>query len=364
MKRITTIIISIVGILFIGLVACQRETAVAPTPTPEPVAEARELNFYNWDTYIDPQIITDFEQQFGVTVNYQIFDSDSDMVDELMNGATAAYDLVVPSDYNVAVLRSENLLAPLDRNNIPNFSNIDAQFLSPAFDPGNRFCVPYQWGTVGIGYNTEAIEAPVTSWADFFDPAYAGRIAVMDDARTMMGIALLNLGFSPNSTQPNEINQATGFLAEQADKVAFVHDDDGQDLLLNGDVDLVIEWSGDIFQLMEENDNINYVIPTEGAILWVDNMCIPIDAPNKELAEMLINYLLEPEVGAALSNYIQYATPNEMALPLVDDIYRNNPAIYPTDQVRERLFLLVDVDNQTRDLYDGEWETLLTTFGQ
>jgi spermidine/putrescine transport system substrate-binding protein len=342
------------------LIACRR------TESPETAASAAEtapvLKVYNWDTYIDPEILTSFEEKFGVTVDYLIYDNDGDMVEELQAGNTS-YDLVVPSDFNVSILRSEGLLAPLDKTTIPNARNLDPTFVSPVFDPGNRYCMPYQWGTVGIGYNLAATGREITSWADFFDPAFAGRVAMLDDQRTTLGVALLILGYSPNTTNPQYIAEATDFLVSQAGQVGAYTGDDAQDLLNLGEFDMVVEWSGDIFQLMEKNEDIRYVIPEEGSLIWTDNMCIPATAPHKALAEQFINYILEPEIGAQLSNYTQYGTPNATSLPYIDQELLNDPAIYPPASVRERLFFQVDVSLAATQLYDQAWTEILEGHG-
>lgn len=339
------------------LVACQQ------TDTPANVTPAAEestpvLKVYNWDTYIDPEILTSFEETYDVAIDYQVFDNDGDLLEELRAGGTN-YDVVVPSDFTVAIMRQEGLLAPLDKELIPNAGNLDPTFVSPVFDPANRYCMPYQWGTAGIGYNLAATGREITSWADFFDPEFAGRVAMLDDYRTTMGIALLILGYSPNTTNPQQIAEATEFLKEHADQVGAYTGDDGQDLLNEGEFDMVVEWSGDIFQIMEENEDIRYVIPAEGSIIWTDNVCIPATAPNKRLGEQFINYILEPEIGAKLSNYVQYGTPNEASLPLIDEEVLNDPAVYPPESVRERLFFLVDVNLAATQLYQQAWNEIL-----
>jgi len=330
-----------------------------PTEASPKDAGNRILRVYNWDTYIDPDILTDFEQKYDVKIEYMVFDSDDDVVSELESGATDRYDLIVPSDFNVSVLRSKRLLAPLDKESIPNFVNIDPLFVSPVFDPANRYCAPYQWGTVGIGYDIDATGEEIDSWADFFNPAYAGRVAMLDDDRTTMGIILILLGYSPNTTNAGEIAEAAEFLKTQRELGLAITGDESQDLLLDGSYDLVLEWSGDIFQLMAENSNIRYTIPAEGSIIWVDNMCIPADAPNKAMAEQFIDYILDPEVGAILSNYVQYGTPNKESLPLINVFDLNNPAIYPPDSVRDRLFFLVDVNLAAAEVYNQAWEEIL-----
>jgi spermidine/putrescine transport system substrate-binding protein len=332
----------------------------ASTPTAEPTAEAigGSLTVYNWDTYIDPVILSDFEHEFGVTINYQTFEGPEELL-ENMRAGRVAYDVIVPSDYMVAVMRDEGLLQPLRQENIPNLANLDSSFLNPAYDPNNDYCVAYQWGTMGIGYNAMAVGKEIHSWRDFFDTTYSGRVALLDDMRNSMAVALIYLGFSPNSTNPNEINAAREFLVSRSEHIAVYAPDTGQDMLLAGDVDIALEWSGDIFQAMESDANIRYVIPEEGSMIWTDNMCVPANATNRPAAEAFINYILKPEVGAALSNYIRYATPNQAAVPLLFPADRHNQAIYPESNVRSRLHFLTAVDAETRQVYEEAWADVL-----
>ena len=360
--RRTAVIVVVVGALLAMVSGC----GGAPTPAPSPTADAagQVLNIYNWDTYIDPVVLTDFEREFGVKIRYDLYENNEAMLATVQAGSTD-YDLVVPSDYMVEIMRGEGLLAPLDKNNIPNFQNLDSAFLSPAYDPGNRYCVPYQWGTLGIGYNAKATGREITSIEDLFDTAFAGRVALLDDARETLGIVLLHLGYSPNTTNSAEIAQARDFLIEHSDQIAEYAPDTGQDLLADGTVDVAFEWSGDIFQVMADNADLRYVIPQEGSLIWTDNLCILATAPHKEMAEKFINYVLKPEVGAAISNYIRFGSPNRAALPLLNREDRDNPAIYPSNQVQQRLFYLVNVGTATTGLYEAAWaEVLAAKSGQ
>jgi spermidine/putrescine transport system substrate-binding protein len=305
----------LVGLLALVLLLVACETTDSPVSDPSATAGAASsdaaapvLKVYNWDTYIDPDILTSFEDEFGVTIDYQVFDSDQDVLDELRAGG-ASYDVIVPSDFIVAIMRKEGLLAPLGDEAIPNTENLDPTFISPVFDPGNRYCMPYQWGTVGIGYNQEATGREIESWADFFDPEFAGRVAFLDDYRTTMGVALLILGYSPNTTNPQQIIEATEFLKSKSAHIGAYTGDEGQDLLDSGEFDMVVEWSGDVFQVMEENPDIRYVIPAEG--------------------------------------------------PFIDEEILNDPAIYPPEAVRERLFFLVDVNLAATQMYEQAWSEIL-----
>ena len=344
----------VVSGLLVTLGGCGATPALLPTP----VLVDQALNIYNWDTYIDPAVLTGFEQEYGVKIRYDLYENNEAMLATVQAGTTD-YDIVVPSDYMVEIMRAASLLAPLDKNNIPSFGNLDSTFLSPAYDPGNRYCVPYQWGTMGIGYNIKATGREITGWQDLFDPAFAGRVSLLADPRLTMGMVLLYLGYSPNTTSPREIAAARDFLIEHADQIAEYAPDTGQDLLADGTVDLAFEWSGDIFQVMADNADLRYVIPQEGSISWTDNMCILATAPHKELAEKFIDYVLQPEVGAAISNYTHFSSPNRAALPLVNEADRQNPGLYPPDELLQKLFFLTDVGTGATKLYEDAWAEVL-----
>lgn len=358
-------------LLAIGFILMLVLSACTPfvTPTEEPATATAEpepenvLNIYNWDTYMDPDVVANFEKEFGVRVNYETYADNEEMLATIQSGPVD-YDLVIPSDYMVGFMRQENLLAPLNRENIPNFKNIAPDFLNQAFDPGNRYSVPYQWGTVGIAYNIKATGKEINSWSDFFDPAYAGRVSMLTSARETLGVVLLYLGYSPNTTDYDEIAAARDFLMDHADHIFAYAPDTGQDLLVAGEVDLAFEWSGDIFQIMEDNPDIRYVIPKEGSIVWADGMCILAGALHKDLAEKFINYVLEPENGAAISSYIRYSSPNQAALPLIDEADRNNPALYPSPEVRKRLFFLADPGPEASQLYEEAMAAVMEAHGR
>ncbi len=317
----------------------------------------RALRIYNWDTYIDPDILTDFEREFDVTIQYELFESNEDMLTQIENGAV--FDVIVPSDYMVEYMREEGLLRELHHENIPNINNLDPTFASPIFDPGNRFCVAYQWGTLGIGYNRAAVGKELTGFEQLFDEEHAGRIALIDDLRSMLGVTLIYLGYSPNTSNVEQIAEAVELLAENDQQFIEYAPDTGQDMLLSGEADIVFEWSGDIFQAIDENPDIQYVIPEEGSIIWTDNLCIPANANNPELAEKFINYILRADVGAQLSNYVRYGAPNLASRPMLLEEDRKNPAIYPPEEVQKRLFFLADLDQTTAQSYEDAWATLV-----
>lgn len=343
----------LISLILIALAACAPQARATIDSAPSP-----ELRIYNWDTYIDPELLARFTRETGAPIRYDTFGSNEEMLAAVQERPDA-YDIVVPSDYMVTIMRRKGLLAALDRAAVPNLANIDPLFVDPSFDPANRYCAPYLWGTIGIGYSRAAAGREIASWADLFDPAFAGRVALLDDPRVTLGVTLLSLGYSPNSTDPFEIGAARDFLAERDAQIAAYAPDTGQDMLARGQVDLALESSGDIFQVMVDNPDLAYSIPAEGSLIWIDNMCILASSPNKALAERFVNFILAPDVGAALASYTRYSSPNTAALRLISPADRANPALYPTEADRRRLFFLVDVGGQANELYNTAWASLI-----
>lgn len=322
------------------------------------------LSVYNWSTYIAQDVITQFEQKFNVKVKYDTYENNEDLYAKLKPG-NPGYDVIFPSDYMVKIMASENLLEKLNLGNIPNKKHLDSKFINPTYDPGNKYSLPYQWGTLGIGYNIKATEGEIDSWAAMFEPRFKGRIGLLDDMRDTLGMILVYLGYALNTTNPDEINKARDFMIKNKEAIAAFAPDNGQTLLDQGEVDLTYEYSGDIFQVMKENPNIRYAIPKEGAIVWTDNMAIPKGAPNKEVAEKFINFILEPELGAKISNFIHYGSPNKTARDkgLIDEKDLRNSSIYPPDKVFSKLKYVKDVGKATA-LYDEAWTEVKVAVGK
>jgi spermidine/putrescine transport system substrate-binding protein len=322
------------------------------------------LSIYNWSTYINPEVLAEFKQKYGVKIKYDTYESNEELYAKL-NLGNPGYDLIFPSGYMVAIMRAENLLEEINLANIPNLSNIDPKFLNTPFDPENKYSIPYQWGTTGIGYNQDATARKIDSWSDIFEPKYKNRVAFIEDSREVLGAVLIYLGHDPNTSNPEEIKQAKNYILEHKDNIAVFAPDTGQILLDQGEVDLAIEYNGDIFQLREENPKINYAIPQEGTLINIDNMSIPKNAPHKEIAEKFINFILEPEIGAKISNFIKYATPNQKAIEmgLINHEQLENKEIYPEPEVFAKLTYIEDVGEATR-LYDGAWTEIKLQIGK
>ncbi len=317
----------------------------------------RELHVYNWSEYIDPQVYVDFEAEFGIHVVEDTFANNEELLAKLQAGA-GGYDVIVPSDYMVTIMIQQGLLAELNHENLPNLVNLDPKFADPPYDPGLKHCVPYLWGTTGIGYNSEVFEEPPDSWAYLFDPElasqYAGRFTMINDVREAVGAALKYLGYSLNTTSEEELMAARDLLIQQKQWVYSYDSEQYEDLLSADETVMAHAWSGDIFMVAAEDERLWYAIPREGATIWADNLCIPTTAPSKEAAELFINYLLRPDVAARNSNYTWYASPNAAAEEFIDAEILEEPAIYPPEDVMERLEWIADV-GPAAPLYERIW---------
>lgn len=291
-----------------------------------------KVNFYNWDTYIGENTIEQFEENSGIEVQYDLF-ADNDELFAKLRGGNPGYDLIVPTNDYVERMIVADMLMKLDHSKIPNMSNLDANFLNPSFDPGREYSMPYMWGTIGVGYRKSAVDSAPSSWNEILNSdKFAGRIALMSEPLTVMQVALKAMGKSLNDLSDENIAAAEAMLTKQKKNIVSFAPDNGQDLLLAGEVDIAMEWNGDILQVMEEDDDIGYLVPDEGTIVWEDDLCIPKGAPNVENAHVLINYLLDAQVGADIADYVYYATPNAAAKELMSEEYTGNPAIFPTDE--------------------------------
>lgn len=314
-----------------------------------------KLNFYNWDTYIGETTLDDFKDAAGIEVKMDLFADNDELFAKFKEG-NPGYDLIVPTNDFVERMIVAKMLAPLDHSLISNIKNIHPSFMDTAFDPGRKYSLTYMWGTQGIGYRKSRMSSPPDSWKVLLDsPEYSGRIAVLSEAGDVIGAALKYLGYSMNSKDPAEIRAAEALLIKQKPHIKVFADDNGQDLLLSGEVDVTMEWNGDILQVMEEDDDISYVVPKEGSKVWEDCLCIPKGAPHPQNAHKFINYILDAEAGAKIADFIQYATPNQAARALLSDDYNKNPAIFPSDETLGRCEASIYLGEKAQRLYDEAW---------
>jgi spermidine/putrescine transport system substrate-binding protein len=300
------------------------------------VAQGGQVNVYNFDTYIGEDTLAEFTDATGIEVRYDLYGSTDEMFAKLRAG-NPGYDVVVPTNNYVERMRAADMLVALDHSKLPNLKNIDPAFQNPAFDPGRKHSVPYFWGTQGIGYRISAVEdQPPKSWGELLaSDRFSGRIAVLGSIDAIDN-TLKYLGYSLNDSDPARINEAAEVLIKAKPHIKAFHPDTGQDLLISGEVDLVMEWNGDILQVMAEDDDLAYVVPDEGSLLWEDTLAIPTGGPNPDNAHAFINYILDGAVHGAIASEIKYPCPNAAAMAYIPEEDRENPAIYPTREVLER----------------------------
>jgi spermidine/putrescine transport system substrate-binding protein len=325
--------------------------------------EGQTLNIYNWATYIGNETVRTFEELCGVTVVYDVYDSNESMVARLRQ-SNPGYDIAVPSDYIIPVMINEELIVPLDKDMIPNLANISERWLNPPYDPEDAYTAAYMWGSTGIAYNVNKVSEPLDTWEEFFN--HAGPVAWLDDPRSMLSFALDYLGYGPNSVDADEITAARDFLLEHSANVLTIAADDGQALLERGEVDAVIEFGGDIYQLLLdcECEDYAYVLPESGFILDVAGMVVLADGPNPELAHVFIDFVLDPYVNAWIVNDIAYPTANQAAIDsgVIAAELTENPQVFPDVDNPEAWFLedIGDADV----LYNDAWDELRILIGR
>jgi len=297
------------------------------------------LAIFSWADYWPEELLADFEAACGVRVTVDTFPSNEDLAARL-RGGNSGYDIVVPSDYMVQTLAAENRLLKLDKSLLPNIKNLDPAQMGLYYDTDNEYSIPYQYGTTGIAYNAAEVEPAPDSWAALFDPAQlegkSGRISMFDDERESVGAALKWRGYSVNSTDAAQLEEAKQALIAQKPFVARYDSESYQNGLASGELLLAQAWNGNTSLGKEENADIAFVIPKEGSVIWQDNLSIPADAPNQYAAHMFIDNVLSPEIGAQITNFTYYLTPNKAAEPLIDPAVKEL-LFYPTPEERERL---------------------------
>jgi len=321
---------------------------------PYPGPGEKKLNLYIWSEYLPKEVVDEFTRRTGIAVRYDLYDSNESVLAKLQSGV-ADYDLVVPSDYMVRILVLSKLLRPLERGRLRNFGNLDPRFLDQEFDPGNRYSLPYVWGTTGYGYNIPRAGRREDSWAPLFDPANKDQILMLDDMRECFAAALKHLGHSLNSTDPAVLRQAADLLKKQKPLVKTYNSGDYENILAAGDVVFAHGYNGQIAKVVaREPAKLAYVLPREGATLWMDSVCIPARARNVESIYAFLDYILEPEVEARIVNGISYASANVPARHFVRPEILQDAAIYPPASALERCEFVRDIGEAT-EVMDEYW---------
>ena len=319
-------------------------------------AEKNQLNLFIWSEYIDPQVVSDFENQFDCKLVIDLYEDAESMLAKMQGGGVSLYDVVVPPDHMVPAMLKLKLLAPLRHENIPNLRNLDEKFAHPPFDKKNRFTVAYQWGTVGIFARRNGTPSIEESWSVFFDPKkQPGRFVLIDSMRDLIGAALKYKHYSLNSTNAEQLKQARDLIIDAKKRcLSFDGSVGGKNKVVGKQARAAIVYSGEAGRGMTEDPQTEYFIPKEGSQIWLDNLAVLAKAPHRDLAEKFINHLLDGKIGAKISNFTQFSTPNQAARPFIKPEDLKNPALYPPPEVMAKLEFLEDLGAKTR-LYDEIW---------
>lgn len=321
---------------------------------------AEQVIVYNWGEYIDPKVIDMFEEETGITVVYEEFETNESMYPKVQAGAVS-YDVVCPSDYMIQRMIENNLLAEINFENIPNIKNIGEQYMkqSQGFDPENKYSVPYCWGTVGILYNKTMVDEPVDSWSILWDEKYADQILMQNSVRDAFGIALKYCGYSLNSTDLDELEEAKELLIKQKPLVQAYVVDQVRDKMISNEAAIGVIYSGEAIYTQSENPDLEYVIPKEGSNLWIDSWVIPKNAQNKENAEAFINFLCRPDIAKMNFDYITYSTPNTSGRELIeDDAIRNSTIAFPDASELERCETYNYLGTKFDNIYNELWREI------
>lgn len=337
-----SICIAIVGGLAIG---CSKKSS-------------EEINFLNYGENIDKETVKEFEKQYGIKVNIETFDDMETMYQKVSSGGIK-YDVILVSDALMPRMIEKDLLKELNKDKIPNISQMDEAYLNLKIDPGNKYSVPYMFGTIGLIYNKDVVKEKVDSWDILWNEKYKDRIFMFDTYRDTMGAALKKLGYSLNSTNKKEIEEAKELLIKQREMVHPIYGvDNGTTMIPAGESDINMIWSGEGLNLQEENPNLVYVVPKEGANFWIDSLCIPKNAENVEGAEKFINFVSDKESALRIADEIGYTTPNKEARLEQPEEVRNNPNAYMPKEIMDRCEIYVDFPSDVKRLYDEAWITI------
>lgn len=320
---------------------------------------AGQLKVYNWGDYIDPSVVGMFKEETGIDVLYSMYETNEDMYTAISTSSGASYDVIFPSDYMIRRMINENLLSKIDTSRISNYQHIDSRFKNLAYDPNNEYSVPYMWGTVGIVYNQTMVKAPITSWTAMWDPDYAKNLFMMDSVRDSLGVTLKMLGYSMNTKDEAQLNEAYEKLLEQKPLVLAYTGDEVKDKMIQGEAAMAIVYSGDAVTIISENEDIAYVVPEEGSNKWFDGMCIPSGSENKDNALKFIDFMCRQDIAELNRAYINYSSPQKQVLDTLPPEVAEDQAQNPDDVILERCEVFEDLANSTA-YYEELWVKLIS----
>lgn len=323
-------------------------------------ASAQEVvNVYNWEDYIDEAVLDQFEEETGIHVNYMRFTTNEDMMVSV-RANPGAYDVIFPSEYCVERLIAEDLLAEINYDNVPNMSYTLESLLNPDYDPNNAHSVPYMWGTVGILYNEEYVDEPITSWKSLFDPRYQDDVFMLKSVRDTIGVTLKMLGYSVNENSEKALNEVRDVLIKQKQDgiVQGYMVDEVKEKMISGEAAMAVMWSGDAMYAIMGNDSLKYVVPEEGSNVWVDGMCIPKNAQNPDAAHKFIDFLCRPDIAYRNFECIYYASPITAVQDMMSEEDLANPALNPSEEALSKCEFFHDI-TENLDYYNRIWIDIL-----
>ncbi|MBQ3423499.1 MAG: spermidine/putrescine ABC transporter substrate-binding protein [Romboutsia sp.] len=316
---------------------------------------SEEINFFNYGENIDDETVKEFEEKYNIKVNIETFDDMEAMYQKVKSGSVD-YDVVLVSDAIMTRMINEKLIQEINKDNIPNISQMDKEYLNLDIDPDNKYSVPYMFGTVGLIYNTDIIKEDIDSWDILWDEDYKGQIFMFDTYRDTIGVALKKLGYSLNSTNPEQIKEAQDLLISQRKLVDPIYGvDNGTVMIPAGETNINMIWSGEGLNLQDEYPNLKYIVPKEGANFWIDSLCIPSNAKNVDAAEKFINFVSDKESALRIADEIGYTTPNREARLEQPESIRNNPNAYMSQEIMNRCEIYKDLSKDVKKLYDEAW---------
>ena len=319
------------------------------------------ISVYNWGDYIDMDVIDIFEAETGIKVIYETFETNEDMYAKIAMGGSS-YDVIFPSDYMVERMIQEQLLQPVNWNNVPNVKNIDPRFMNESYDPESKYAVPYTWGTMGVLYNTEMVMEEPDSWDVLLDETYKMDMFMLNAPRDTMAIALVMCGHDLNSTDPADLADAKQLLIDQKPLVLAYVVDEVKDKMIAGEATVALVWSGDATYCMSESDELNYVVPKEGSNIFYDSMCIPHNARNVSGAEKFIDFMCRADIAAMNYEYVGYAIPNTAAVELWGaEEYNASPVNNPPQETLDKCQVFKYLGDETK-LYDTIWTEIISEF--
>ena len=316
---------------------------------------SKEINFFNYGENIDEKTLEEFEKEYGIKVNMDTFDDMEAMYQKVKSGGVK-YDVVLVSDALMPRMINEGLIQELNKENIPNISQMDENYMDLDMDKGNKYSVPYMFGTVGLIYNKDVVDENVDSWDILWNEKYKNKVFMFDTYRDTLGAALKKLGYSLNSTNEKEIEEAKNLLLEQREKMNPIYGvDNGTTMIPAGETDINMIWSGEGLNLQAENPNLVYVVPKEGANFWIDSLCIPTNAQNIDGAEKFINFVSDKESALRIADEIGYTTPNKEAQLMQPEEIRNNENAYMPKELMDRCEIYKDLSTDVKKIYDKAW---------